>query len=139
MTMTKKALLAALPAAIFTGAIGSAASAETNEVPKESEFNYIERYAIAYDKPRDLAEFYLREAGFKKYDADFLVVEDPNNPDRRVMIVTVEPIANKQVKGMQWRFGIRSNARRWEAVEAGMRRKCVSGPNADQWTRDVCP
>ena len=137
--MLRKALFATLPAAIVAGVLGTAASAENGAVPDASEFNHIQRYAIAYDKPRDLAHFYLREAGFKKYDAEIEVVDDPANSDRRVIIMTVEPIANAQVKGMQWRFGIRSNARRWEAVEAGMRRKCVSGPNADQWTRDVCP
>ena len=137
--MMKKALFAILPTALVAGVLGTAVSAEDIEVPNASEFNYINRYAIAYDKPRDLAEFYLRDAGFSKYDADIDVVEDPANPDRRVVIITVEPIKNTQVKGMQWRLGIRSVARRWEAVEAGMRRKCVSGPNADKWTRDVCP
>ena len=128
-----------IAAAAVLGAGASAVRADTNEVPSAAEFAPIQRYAIAYDEPRDLARFYLREAGFFKYDGEIEVLTDPADTDRRVMLVTVEPLADAKVKGVQYRFAIRSVARRWQAEDAGMRRKCQSGTDADRWTTDTCP
>ncbi|MEL6531284.1 MAG: hypothetical protein AAFQ27_15100, partial [Pseudomonadota bacterium] len=99
----------------------------------------IQRYAITYDDPRDVAEFYLRDFGIKARDAEFAEVEHPSDVAMRIVMVTVDGIRDDSVKGIQLRLGVRASAGSWEAVEAGIRRKCYRGDKAGQWQKDVCP
>ncbi|MEM6499024.1 MAG: hypothetical protein AAF709_20165 [Pseudomonadota bacterium] len=135
----KRTLLAAL--LVSAGISGGAASlsAETAEVPPSSAFNPIQRFAISYDEPRDIAEFYVREFGLKARDAKFEEVPHPSQTSMRIMLVTAEGLKDDSVEGLQMRLDLRFASGNWEAVEAGMRRKCYRGPNAGEWTRDVCP
>lgn len=140
--MMNKKLLAAAPLAALLAGGATVLSAEnpgSGGVPSANEFNPIQRYAITYDDPRDVAEFYLRDFGLKAYDAEFQELDHPSDASMRVVLVTVDGIRDDVVQGVQWRFGVRASAGSWEAVEAGMRRKCYRGQNAHQWTRDVCP
>jgi len=140
--MMKRTLFATLPvAALLVGGatVLSAETAETAEVPPASAFNAIPRYAISYDATRDVAEFYLRDMGFKLRDAEFQEVAHPSDVSMRIMLVTVDGIKDDSVRGMQWRLGMRTSGGSWEAVEAGTRRKCYRGENAGKWTKDVCP
>ncbi len=140
--MMKNALFAALPvAALLAGGSTalSAGSGEATVAPPASEFSPMQRYDIAYDKPRDVAEFYLKDFGFRKYDADFEDLDHDADSNMRVVLVTVDGIRDDSVGGVQMRFGLRASRGSWEAVEAGMRRKCRRGENAGKWTKDVCP
>lgn len=133
---------AALPAAtlLFGGAtVLFAVDSEAAEIPPSSAFNPVQRYAISYDDPRDVAEFYLRDIGIKPRDAEFHEVAHPSDVSVRIMLVTVDGIEDDAVQGIQWRFGMRTSEGSWEAVEAGMRRKCYRGANAGQWQKEVCP
>ncbi len=138
----KRTLLAILPAvALFVGGatVLSAAGSETAEIPPANAFNPIQRYAISYDHPRDVAEFYIVDFGIKPRDAEFQEVAHPSDVSMRIMLVTVDGLRDDSVQGIQWRFGMRASKGSWEAVEAGMRRKCYRGDNAGQWQKDVCP
>ena len=120
----------------------AAASAQDDEdpaVPPADAFTPIERYGITYDKPRDIAEFYLQRFGLHRNDADTYEVKHPTDRSMRIMIVTADGLANGSVQAAQWRLGIKFNEGQWQAVEAGMRRKCARGENAGQWTKEVCP
>ena len=57
----------------------------------------------------------------------------------RLLFVTVEGIEDNAVTGVQWRLGVKSVEGQWQAIEAGLRRKCLRGDNAGEWTKDVCP
>lgn len=113
--------------------------AEARE-PSASDFNAIQRYAIAYDEPRDVAEFYVRDAGLNPRDASFEEIDDPSRRSDKIVLATVEGI-HGPVQGVQWRLHLRFNVSdsSWETVEAGMRRKCASGQTAGEWTKEVCP
>lgn len=117
----------------------SASETDAFEIPPASAFHPIQRYAISYDEPRDLAEFYLSDAGLKAYHADFREFDHPGDASMRVMLVTIDGIRSEAVGGVQWRFAMRFSKGSWEAEEAGIRRKCNRGANVDKWTRDVCP
>ena len=117
----------------------SAESAETSGLPAEDAFTPIERYGITYDKPRDIAEFYLKQFGLHRNDADLHEVRHPTDRSMRILIVTVDEVEDASVGGVQWRLGVKVSAGQWQAVEAGIRRKCLRGDNAGQWTKDVCP
>lgn len=134
----KKNIIAMVPvAALLTGGM-TALSAENSgsvPVPPASEFNAIQRYAISYDDPRDVAEFYLRDYGFKPRHAEFEEVAHPSDRSMRIVLVTVDGLADDSVKGVQWRFGMRTSEGNWEAVEAGMRRMCYRGENAGSGRR----
>ncbi len=86
-----------------------------------------------------MAEFYLRDYGFRPRHAEFEEIDHPTDRSMRIVLMTVDGIADDAVKGVQWRFGMRTSAGSWEAVEAGMRRKCQRGDNAGKWTKAVCP
>ncbi len=139
--MTRNLISSLSMAALLAGGATalSAESGETASMPPASEFNTIQRYAISYDDPRDVAEFYLRDYGFRPRHASFDEVDHPTERSMRIVLVTVDGIADEAVRGVQWRFGMRTSAGSWEAVEAGMRRKCQRGDNAGQWTKAVCP
>ena len=139
--MKKSAFATIAMAALLAGGATtlSAESSDTAQIPPASEFNTIQRYAISYDDPRDVAEFYVRDYGFRPRDAKFEEVEHPTEQSMRIVLVTVDGIADDAVKGVQWRFGMRTSAGSWEAVEAGMRRKCHRGDNKGKWTKAVCP
>ena len=140
--MTKKSLFVTLPVAALLAGGAATLSAESSEIeiaPPASEFVPIQRYAISYSEPRDVAEFYLKDFGFKTYDAKFTELDHNADQNMRVVLVTVDGIKDDAVRGVQWRFGLRPSAGSWEAVEAGIRRKCQRGDNTDQWTKDVCP
>ncbi len=139
--MKKTGMLAIMPVAALLagGATLSAENADSAQIPPASEFNTIQRYAISYDDPRDVAEFYLRDYGFRPRHAEFEEIDHPTDRSMRIVLMTVDGIADDAVKGVQWRFGMRTSAGSWEAVEAGMRRKCQRGDNAGKWTKAVCP
>ncbi|MEM7701348.1 MAG: hypothetical protein AAF251_05370 [Pseudomonadota bacterium] len=117
----------------------SAVSAKKDAAPPASAFTPIERFAISYDSPRDMAEFYLRDFGIRPRDADFDESRDPADPNIKVMLVTVNGIADDSVKGIQMRLGLRASQGGWETIEAGVRRKCRRGDEAGNWTKSVCP
>ena len=138
----KKPVFVMAPVAVLLAGGASALSAEASDakaIPPASEFNTIQRYAISYDDPRDVAEFYLRDYGFRPRHAEFEEVAHPDDRSMRLVLVTVDGIADDAVKGVQWRFGMRTSEGSWEAVEAGMRRKCHRGDDAGKWTKAVCP
>lgn len=116
-----------------------AEDANSAKAPPVTAFSPIQRYAITYDDPRDVAEFYLRDLGIKARDAQFEEIDHPSDVSMRVVLVTVDGIRDDSVRGIQLRLGVRASAGSWEAVEAGMRRKCYRGENAGQWTKGVCP
>ena len=139
---TTRLLLAALPIAAgctFGAAVLSAKSGEDRVAPPATEFAPMQRYAIGFDKPRDVAEFYMRDFGFSQYDADFTELDHDADSRMRVVLVTVDGIEDDAVQGIQMRFGMRPSEGSWEAVEAGLRRKCYRGENAGKWTKDTCP
>jgi hypothetical protein len=117
----------------------SASNPEEGAVPPQDAFTPIERYGITYDKPRDIAEFYLEQFGLHRNDADVHEVRHPGNRSMRILIVTADEVENHSVTGAQWRLGVRFSNGQWQAVEAGMRRKCARGEDAGQWTKSVCP
>jgi len=138
----KRKLLAALPIAALLAGGSSALTAQSTgsaEAPSQDAFAPIARYAITYDHPRDLAEFYLRDFGFKPGDANIAQFDDPRDSSRRVVVVTVDDVEDEAVRSLQLRLGMRASSGSWETTDAGMRRKCNRGPNTDAWTRDVCP
>ena len=137
-----KSLVAILAAATFAVGASTALSAKGDSdkaAPPASDFAPIQRYAIAYDRPRDLAEFYLGEFGLKTYGAKIEQLDHPTNPDMRVMLITIDPLKEGSVSGVQWRFDISSSGGMWRTETAGMRRKCSRGANPNEWTREVCP
>jgi len=139
--MTRK-LFAALPltAALVGGAtMLSAETIDAYNLPSASEFAPIQRYAITYDHPRDVAEFYVRDFGFKNRDAEIQQVDHPSDESMRILFVTVNGIQDDAVKGIQMRIGVKFSEGAWEAAEAGMRRMCYRGANTEKWTRDPCP
>ncbi len=138
----KKYLLATLPVAgllVGGASVLHAEDTKSAEAPPVSAFSPIQRYAISYDDPRDIAEFYLRDFGIKARDAEFEEIDHPSDVSMRIVMVTVDGIRDDSVQGIQLRLGVRASAGSWEAVEAGMRRKCYRGDNAGQWTKGVCP
>ncbi|MBD2843156.1 hypothetical protein [Erythrobacter rubeus] len=137
--ITQKGLIASLPFAAFLAGLPVAVSAEEADVPSASAFAPMQRYAIAYPEPRDVAEFYVRDLGMKARAADFEEFDHPNDRSMRIVLVTVDGIADDTVGAVQLRLGLRFSEGSWEAVEAGMRRKCQRGANAGEWTREVCP
>ena len=140
--ITKHAKWAILPViAALTGASAIASaedSASAINLPS-SDFAPMQRFNISYQDPEDIAEFYLRTLGLKKRDADIEEGRDPRNPKHKVVIATVEGIDDAMVNAIQWRLELKSQGGYWEAVEAGLRRKCRNGPNTDRWTRELCP
>ncbi|MBV7265537.1 hypothetical protein [Erythrobacter ani] len=140
--MMKRGLLVAFPvAALFMGGAGtpSAEASETAELPPISAFAPIQRYAISHDEPHDHVDFYLRDYGMRANGAVIAEMAHEKDPNLRVVLVTIDDMEDDAIAGVQWRFDLRSSAGRWKAVEAGMRRKCQRGPNAGEWTREVCP
>ena len=138
----RKSLMTVLTFAAFAAGASPALSAKGDGdkvAPPASEFAPIQRYAIAYDRPRDLAEFYLREFGLKTYGAKIEQLDHPTNSDMRVMLITIDPIKSGMVTAVQWRFDLSSSGGMWRTDTAGMRRKCSNGSNPDEWTREVCP
>ena len=138
----KKAAAMAGPAALLAALSAPALLAQApgaSPVPDASAFTPVPRYAIAFDQPRDLAEFYLRTYGLKTYGADIEQFDHPGDENKRVLLITIDPIKGSQVSGVQWRFDIAPSEGTWSTVEAGMRRKCSSGPKAGEWTKDECP
>lgn len=138
----KNAVLVSLTVLAFCAGSASAQMPDESlaaEIPTADAFNPIQRYAIVFDKPRDVAEFYLKNDEFNPYHADFEVIDDPSSSTDRILFATIDGIKDDAVQGIQWRFRMRPSEGRWEAVEAGMRRKCYRGENAGEWTRDLCP
>ncbi|QFT76421.1 hypothetical protein [Erythrobacter sp. THAF29] len=138
----KNALFASLPAAMLLAGGSATLSADDSDaanIPPAVEFAPVQRYNITYDAPRDVAEFYLRDFGFRTRDAEFQQADHPTDPTMLVMLVTVDGIRDDSVRGVQLRLGMRASAGFWEMVEAGIRRKCHRGENAGKWTREVCP
>ena len=117
----------------------SASNPEEGAVPPQDAFTPIERYGITYDKPRDIAEFYLNQFGLHRNDANLREVRHPSDRSMRILIVTVDEVEDPSVTGVQWRLGARFSEGQWQAIEAGMRRKCARGENAGEWTKSVCP
>ena len=140
MSIGKFAISALTAAILFAGGSSmlSAQNSDADTAPPADAFSPIQRYAIAFDQPRDLAEFYLRDFGLKPYGADIEELPHPANPNMRVLLITLDPIKSGAVRGVQWRFDISANEGAWRSETAGIRRKCANGPNAGQWTRDVC-
>ncbi|MEO1731056.1 MAG: hypothetical protein AAFR64_09975 [Pseudomonadota bacterium] len=141
MTIGKTIFGLLTAATLFAGgATALSAKGDSDKTaPPASDFAPIQRYAIAYDRPRDLAEFYLSEFGLKTYGAKIEQLDHPTNPDMRVMLITIDPIEDGSVNGVQWRFDLSSNGGMWRTETAGMRRKCSKGANPNEWTREVCP
>ena len=137
--MMKKALIAIMPAAALLAGGASVANAEEKLAPPPSEFSPIQRYAITFDRPRDVAEFYLREYGLKSYGVDFEQLDHETDDTLRVLLITVDPIKNETVRGVQWRLDMRRMNGAWRTVDAGIRRKCTKGADTTQWTKDTCP
>lgn len=135
----KWAILPALAALAGTAATASAEDGTSAISLPSSEFAPMQRYNISYQDPEDLAEFYLRTLGLKIRDADLEQGRNPRNPRHKVVIATVKGINDPQVNAIQWRLELKSEGGYWEAVEAGLRRKCQNGPNPNQWTRELCP
>lgn len=104
-----------------------------------SEFAPQQRFAITYDEPKDVAEFYVRTLGLSPRDADYEEGRNPRNPRHKVVIATVQNINDPTVTAIQWRIELKAQSGAWEAVEAGLRRKCRKGSNSDAWTRETCP
>lgn len=117
----------------------SAQGGEVSEVPPESAFFHVQRYAITYEEPRDIAEFYIREFRFKKYDAKIEEIRHPSDRSMRIVFITLNDIDDAAVQGVQLRLGLKFSEGQWQAVEAGMRRKCARGESAGEWTKSVCP
>ncbi|MEM1195344.1 MAG: hypothetical protein AAGH57_04520 [Pseudomonadota bacterium] len=137
----KVAQAASLTAAAFLATGSPALLAEVSEAeiaPDASAFSPIQRYAIAFDQPRDLAEFYLRDFGLKTYGTKIQELDHPTDPNMRVLLITLDPVEGDAVTAVQWRFDISSDKGMWRTETAGIRRKCPNGPNAGEWTRDVC-
>lgn len=141
--MMKKAVsLAILPVAAAFAISGAGLSAMDDhgaDMPDATEFNPMQRYAITYDNPRDIAQFYLNDYGVSLSQTDVTTMQDPDNVSIRVMLVTLDGIRDDAVQGLQWRFALRTSEGSWEAAEAGVRRKCYRGDNAGEWTKDICP
>ncbi|MBT8389776.1 MAG: hypothetical protein HKP43_02625 [Altererythrobacter sp.] len=130
----------ALSALLLSGAAAlSAGNSAADAVPPQDAFTPIERYGITYDKPRDIAEFYLNQFGLHRNDANLREVRHPSDRSMRILIVTVDEVEDPSVTGVQWRLGARFSEGQWQAIEAGMRRKCARGENAGEWTKSVCP
>ena len=139
--MIKTCLKAGLPlTALIVGVSAlSAQDADSKMAPPKSDFAPIERFAIAYEEPRQMAEFYVRDYGINPYDAEYKELRDPEDPYMRVWMVTVDGIADNSVKGIQFRLGLRADRGSWRTIDAGVRRKCYRGENVDSWTTDTCP
>lgn len=130
----------ALSALLLSSAAAlSAQDGDVAEVPPQDAFTPIERYGITYDKPRDIAEFYLKQFGLHRNDADLHEIRHPTERSMRILYVTVDKVEDASVQGVQWRLGVKFSEGQWQAVEAGLRRKCRRGSNAGEWTKDVCP
>ena len=130
----------ALSALLLSGAGALSAGNSADEaIPPQDAFTPIERYGITYDKPRDIAEFYLKQFGLHRNDADLHEIRHPTDRSMRILFVTVDGIENNAVTSVQWRLGVKFSEGQWQAIEAGLRRKCLRGDNAGQWTKDVCP
>jgi len=126
-------------AALLAGTTAVSAQKSDKTAPPASDFSPIERFAISYDDPHDMAKFYLRDFGIRARDADFDESRDPADPNIKVMLITVDGIADDSVKGLQMRLGMRASQGGWETIEAGVRRKCRRGDEAGSWTKNVCP
>ena len=138
----KNAKAVILPAITALTVVPASLSAEcsTSAISLPSgEFAPMQRYNISYQDPEDIAEFYLRTLGLKIRDADVEEGRNPRNPRHKVVIATVKGIDDPMVNAIQWRLELRSEGGYWEAVEAGLRRKCRNGSNANKWTRELCP
>ena len=135
----KAAILPAIAALTVTPASLSAEESASAMSLPSSEFAPMQRYNISYQDPEDIAEFYLRTLGLKMRDADVEEGRNPRNPKHKIVIATVKGINDPTVNAIQWRLELKSEGGYWEAVDAGLRRKCSNGPNANQWTRELCP
>lgn len=136
--MTARKLILAPAAALATLFAATTVVADEG-VPSASDFNTLQRYAIGFDEPREAAELYIKDFGLKPRDAKYDIIDGANRRSDKILIATIEGIEDPTVQGVQWRLLIRFSEGNWEAVEAGMRRKCHNGANAGQWTKDVCP
>lgn len=138
-TKTKLALITAISLAAGGLSPLSAQDGESALDLPSSEFKPMQRYDINYEKPRDMAEFYVRTLGLPPRAAKYEQGRDPGNPKQRIVIATVNRIADPQVKAIQWRIALKAQGGGWETVEAGLRRKCQNGPNTNEWTSELCP
>lgn len=132
-TLTFSALLMSGAAAL------SANESADDAIPPQDAFTPIERYGITYDEPRDIADFYLRQFDVHRNDADVSEIRHPTDRSMRIILVTVDDVKDESVKGVQLRLGVKFSEGQWQAIEAGLRRKCHRGPNAGEWTKGVCP
>ena len=102
MTIGKFAISTLTAAILFAGGSSmlSAQNSDADTAPPADAFSPIQRYAIAFDQPRDLAEFYLRDFGLKPYGADIEELPHPANPNMRVLLITLDPIKSGAVRGV---------------------------------------
>lgn len=127
--------------ALMTGATATVSAqdgASALSLPA-NEFAPMQRFDVNYEEPEDMAEFYVQTLGLSVRDAEFEEGRNPRNRKHKVVIATVEGIDDPKVNAVQWRLEMKAEGGGWEAVSAGLRRKCQNGPNTNQWTRDVCP
>lgn len=127
--------------ALMTGATATVSAQDGTSALTlpSSEFAPMQRFDTNYEEPKDMAEFYVQTLGLSARDAEYEEGRNPRNPRHKVVIATVEGIDDPKVSAVQWRLELKAEGGGWEAVEAGLRRKCQNGPNANQWTREVCP
>lgn len=117
-----------------------AQSGESAVAPAASEYSPIQRYAITFDRPRDLAEFYLEQSyEISPRAAEITELAHPSDASMRVVLVTVDGLLDDSVQAIQLRIAMKVDAGNWGAVEAGVRRKCARGDNAGNWQKAVCP
>lgn len=138
----KSSKLAVLPVIALLGGAAVTASAQDAEsalMLPSSEFAPMQRFDTNYEKPQDMAEFYVQMLGLSARDAEYEEGRNPRNRNHKVVIATVEGIDDPKVNAVQWRLELKAESGGWEAVDAGLRRKCQNGPNTNQWTREVCP
>lgn len=133
---------AALPVVAALACSGAALSAEDGKAAlmlPASDFAPMQRINIAYDDPKDMAELYVRTLGLSARDAEYEEGRNPRDTRNKVVIATVKGINDPQVNAIQWRIEMKSEGGNWEAVKAGLRRKCQNGPDANTWTKELCP
>ncbi|MEE4201268.1 hypothetical protein [Erythrobacter sp.] len=139
---TNRGIRTALSAIALT--MGGAAMVSANESQSAltlpaSEFVPMQRYAVTYEEPVEMAKFYVRQLDLPVREAQFEEGRSPYIPNHKVVIATVDGIENPTVKAIQWRIELKADGNAWEAVAAGLRRMCQNGPNTDTWTTDTCP
>lgn len=135
----KWATAPALAVLVCTGAALSAQDDKAALMLPASDFAPMQRLDITYQDPKDMAELYVQTLGLSPRDADYEEGRNPRNTRHKVVIATVTNIADPLVNAVQWRIEMKADGGYWEAVEAGLRRKCKNGPNVNTWTRELCP